>query len=156
MTRTFARSPRGERVHDEVPRNRGQVTTILGALTVEGLVAVMTIEGGTDTAVFETYVRQFLLPRLRPGDTVVLDNLGAHKTPSVRALIESVGASVLFLPPYSPELNPIEECWSKVKSVLRSYGARTLETLDDAIAWAMHKVSPADALGWIRHAGYAC
>lgn len=119
MTPDYARSPRGERIADVVPRNRGTVTTMIGALGLVGLLGVMTVEGGTDAAVFEAFVKHVLVPKLKPGDIVVLDNLGAHKPDGIRKLIEAAGATLLFLPPYSPELNPIvEECWSKFKACL--------------------------------------
>lgn len=156
MTRTYGRAFFGQRVAEAVPRNRGTVTTILGALTLAGLVAVMTIEGGTDTAVFETFIQRVLVPKLKPGDIVVLDNLGAHKPPSIRRFIEAAGARLLFLPPYTPELNPIEECWSKLKSLLRTAKPRTREQLDGAIADSMDRITRSDALGWFRHAGYPC
>ncbi len=155
MTPDYARAPRGERVVDDVPRNRGTVTTMLGALGISGLLAMMTIEGATDAAVFETFVARILLPKLKPGDVVVLDNLAAHKTPRVRHLVESAGATLLFLPPYSPDFNPIEECWSKLKALLKRAAARTRQALDAAIAAAMDRVTPGDAIGWFNHAGYS-
>jgi len=154
MTRDRARSPKGERAHGKVPRNRGVVTTILGALTLAGLTAVMTVEGATSGDVFTAYVQAVLAPTLRAGNVVVLDNLGAHKVQEARDAIEAVGARLLFLPPYSPDFNPIEETWSKVKSHLRTDEPRTIEGLDRSIAAAVVRVSPSDAAGWIRHAGY--
>ena len=132
MTREYARAPRGERAHGTVPRNAGTVTTMIGALDVKGVRAMMTIEGATDAEVFETFLERFLLRKLKPGDIVVLDNVGAHKTAEVRRLIRSAGARVLYLPPYSPDLNPIELAWSKLKGLLRDFGARTRDALDDA------------------------
>jgi transposase len=154
MTRSYARAPSGERVEDHVPRNRGTVLTIIGALTVAGLQAVMTIMGATDVKVMLAFVEQVLAPELLEGDIVVLDNLSAHKDPRVIAAIEAAGASVLFLPPYSPDLNPIEECWSKLKTLLRTAKARTVEALNNAIAWAKTKVTPFDAVGWFDDSGY--
>lgn len=156
MTRTYGRAPRGERVVEAVPRNRGSVTTMLGALTVSGLLAMMTVEGGTDEEVFLTFLDRVLAPKLKPGHVVVMDNAGAHKTLAVRRRIEATGACVLFLPPYSPELNPIEECWSKLKELLRKFGPRSRDDLDFAIGDAMTRISESDARGWIRHAGYRC
>lgn len=153
MTRAHGRAPVGQRVDDVVPRNRGRVTTIIGSLRVDGVGPAMTIQGGTDAAVFEAYIEKVLLPALRPGDYVVMDNLGAHKTARVRSLIESVGAQLVFTPPYSPELNPIEECWSKVKAVLKTLAARSRKTLDEAVSYALACVTPSDAAGWFRHAG---
>jgi len=156
MTPDYAWAPRGQRVNDAVPRNRGTVTTMIGALTVVGLVALMTVEGATDAEVFDAYVEHVLVPQLKPGDIVVVDNLGAHKSVAIRDRIEAAGARLLFLPPYSPDFNPIEECWSKLKTLLKKVGARTREELDQAIAYCMTRITPSDALGWIRHAGYAC
>lgn len=154
MTPERARAPRGQRAPGHVPRNRGRVTTILGALTLTGLSALMTIEGGTSGPVFLAFVLQVLLPSLRPGDIVVLDNLAAHKMQPVREAIESVGARLLFLPPYSPELNPIELCWSKLKHILKRMEARTPESLLAAIRLAAQEIRPQDAAAWFRHCGY--
>lgn len=154
MTRDYARAPCGERVGGNVPRNRGDVTTMIGALDVRGVRAMMTIEGGTDAEVFETFLEQVLVRRLRPGDIVVLDNLGAHKSVNVRLLIEGAGARLVYLPPYSPDLNPIELCWSKLKAALKDFGARTREALETAIRRAMDLIVPDDAAGWFKHCGY--
>ena len=155
MTRTHARAPRGKRTAEAVPRNRGTVTTILGALTVDGLQATMTVEGGTDGNVFVAYVEHVLLPILCDGDLVVMDNAAAHKDPRVKTLLATVGARPLYIPPYSPDLNPIELAWSKLKTHLRTVKARTVAALNDAIADAMRLITPHDAVGWFRHCGYA-
>ena len=155
MTREYARAPRGERAHGAVPRNAGTITTMIGALDVNGVRAMMTVEGATDGEVFETFLERVLLRKLKPGDIVVLDNVGAHKTADVRRLIRAASARVLFLPPYSPDLNPIELCWSKLKTLLREFGARTREALDDAIRRAMDLIDGADAAAWFAHCGYA-
>jgi transposase len=155
MTREYARAPSGERACDAVPRNRGSVTTMLGALALDGVRGVMTVEGGTDTAVFDAFLEQVLVPNLKRGDIVVLDNVGAHHPAQIRARIEAAGAELRFLPPYSPDLNPIEECWSKVKGVLKKLKARTREALDKAVAVAVDSVTPADIAGWFCHSGYA-
>lgn len=154
MTPTHARAPKGKRAVDSVPRNRGTVITMIGALTLDGLTAMMTVEGGTSGDVFVAYVEHVLLPELRPGDIVVMDNLGAHKDVRVRPLIESVGAFVKYLPPYSPDLNPIEMAWSKVKQFLRTAKARSREGLDNALRWAMDITTEADAHGWFNECGY--
>jgi transposase len=154
MTRTLGRAPRGERVYDSVPRNRGRVTTMLGVLSWLGMEGLMTVVGGTTKKVFVQFTDGCLVPVLKPGDVVVLDNLAAHKAVEVRQAVEAVGARLLFLPPYSPELNPIELAWSKVKSILRDLGARTREELEEAIQYAMDCISQGDALGWFRHCGY--
>ena len=114
----------------------------------------MTIEGATDAKVFEAYVEEFLAPTLEAGQVVVLDGLGAHRTEKVRELVEATGANLLFLPSYSPDLNPIEEAFSKIKGLVRKAGARTRETLVEAIAAALSTVTLEDAAGWFVHAGY--
>jgi transposase len=115
----------------------------------------MVIEGATDTDVFVAYVEHVLRPVLKPGMVVVMDNLGPHKSPSVKEMINEAGAEIWYLPPYSPDLNPIEKMWSKIKELLRSAKARTSEELYDAIATALNKVSPSDAKGWFKHCGVA-
>lgn len=154
MTRAYARSLKGERAVGQVPRNRGTVTTMLGALTLEGVLAIGTIEGATSGAVFSAFVETVLAPKLRRGHVVVLDNLAAHYATAARAAVEARGARLMFLPQYSPELNPIEEAWSKVKSVLRALEARTVKALDAAIVKAVGLITPSDAAGYFRHAGY--
>jgi len=155
MTREYARAPRGERAHGSVPRNRGEVTTMLGALDIKGVRAMMTVEGATDSEVFEAFLERVLLRKLKPGDIVVLDNVGAHRTAEVRRLIEATGARVLYLPPYSPDLNPIEPCWAKMKTLLKEFGARTRDALDEAIRRAMDLIDDSDAAAWFGHCGYA-
>jgi transposase len=127
---------------------------MLGALDVRGVRAMMTVEGATDAEVFETFLKRVLLRKLRPGDIVVLDNVGARKPENVRRLIKSRGARLLFLPPYSPDLNPIELCWSKLKGLLKEFGARTRAALDEAIRRAMDLVGADDARAWFDHCGY--
>lgn len=151
MTRAHAWAPEGERVHGRVPRNRGKVLTMIGALTLEGVTAMMTVEGGTSADVFKRFIAEHLVPTLRPGQVVVMDNLGAHHATGVRAMIEEAGARVLYLPPYSPDLNPIESCWSKVKNILRSLGARSIEALELAVKVAAQLVTPQDAESWFTH-----
>lgn len=154
MTRTRAWAPIGERAHGQAPRNRGNATTMIGALALDGIRALMTIEGPTTAEVFDAYVEHMLVPALKPGDIVVLDNVGAHKPVRILQRIMDAGASFLFLPPYSPDMNPIEMMWSKLKGLLRSAGALTRETLDDAIAASMKHITLSDALGWFGHCGY--
>jgi transposase len=155
MTRLYGRAPAGERVMGSAPQNYGPNVTLLGALGVQGLHAVMTVDGATDTEVFRTYVRQVLGPTLTPGDIVVLDNVRAHKAVGVQQAIARRGARLLDLPPYSPDLSPIEPCWSKVKTALRKAKARTREALDMAITGALAPITNTDAQGWFRHCGYA-
>jgi transposase len=154
MTPLYGRAPRGERAVGSVPQNYGENLTVIGALSVGGLQAVMTVEGATDGDVFREYVEQVLCPTLQAGDVVVMDNLGAHKVSGVRESIESKGAEVIYLPPYSPDLNPIERCWSKLKSAARAIGARTREALEEAIEQVIKTISQADALAWFVHSGY--
>jgi transposase len=130
-----------------VPRNRGPVTTLLTGLSLAGMSPAMTVEGGTTAAVFAVYLDRLLVPSLRPGQLVVLDNVGAHKPERMRRLIEAAGCQLVFLPAYSPDLSPVEEAFSKIKTRVRAAGARTHAALD--------AVTPDDAAGWFTHAGYA-
>jgi transposase len=155
MSREYARAPRGQRAPGRKPFGWGDNITILGALRLSGLETVMTVNGGTDGDVFLTFIRTLLVPTLKPGDIVILDNLSAHKVFGVRAAIEAAGASLLYLPPYSCDYNPIELAWSKLKNILRSLEARTRDALDAAIATAMKRISRSDARGWFHHCGYS-
>jgi transposase len=155
MTRLFGRAVRGKRVQDAIPKNHGSNVTILGALSCQGLDAVMTIDGPTDAAVFRAYVSEVLVPTLAPGDIVVMDNLSAHKVKGIREAIEAAGAQLLYLPPYSPDWSPIEPCWSKLKTYLRAAKARSREALEETLKYAIELVSAADARGWFAHCGYA-
>lgn len=150
----YAWAPRGQRAPGQVPRNWGKNTTLVAALRLDGLQAPWTIEGAMDTAAFTVYVREVLVPTLQPGQRVILDNLSVHKPAHIRELIEARGCQVVFLPAYSPDFNPIEEAFSKLKTALRRAGARTRETLLEAIAAALATVTAADAHGWFTHAGY--
>ncbi len=155
MTRLRARAPRGKRAYGKVPRNRGKNTTLIAAITLEGGMDIsMTVEGATDALAFEAYVEHFLAPTLEKGQVVVLDGLGAHRTEKVRELVEARGADLVFLPSYSPDLNPIEEAFSKIKALVRKEGARVREALVEAIGRALAAVTIEDAAGWFAHAGY--
>lgn len=154
MTRRYGRAPRGERVIDSAPAGHWRTLTLLGAISWQGMLAAMTIEAATDTDVFLAYVEQVLCPKLQPGQVVVMDNLGAHKVAGVRELIEGQGAKLLYLPPYSPDFNPIEHAWSKIKQRLRSAKARALETLQEAATAAIATVTANDAAAWFQHCGY--
>lgn len=154
MTPRYGRAPKGERAVGSVPINYGKNLTLIGALTLKGLEALMTVEGATDAEVFRAYVEQGLCPTLEVGDVVIMDNLGAHKVSGIREAIESRGAEVIYLPPYSPDLNPIEQCWSKFKSAVRAIGARTREALEEAITQVIETISEADARAWFIHCGY--
>jgi len=154
MTRRRARAARGQRARGAVPRNRGPVTTLLAGLSLAGMSPAMTVEGGTDTAVFATYLEHFLLPTLCPGQLVVVDNVGAHQPDRIRQLVAAAGCALVFLPAYSPDFSPIEEAFSKLKALIRAAAARTRAALDAAIAVALAAITAADAAGWFAHAGY--
>ena len=156
MTRLSARAPRGKRAYyGKVPRNRGKNTTLIAAITLEGAMGEsMTVEEATDAEAFEAYVEHFLAPSLCPGQVVVLDRLGAHRTEKVRELVQARGAELVFLPSYSPDLNPIEEAFSKIKQLVRRAGACVREALVEAIGRALAAVTLEDAAGWFAHAGY--
>jgi transposase len=136
MTRTRGRAPRGQRVVAKVPGGHWKIVTMIGAVRISGPFATASIVGATDSDVFRTYVREVLTPQLRPGDVVVMDNLAPHKAAGVREAIAAIGAELRYLPPYSPDFNPIENMWSKVKGRLRSLATRTVESLHDAIGAA--------------------
>lgn len=155
MTRLRGRSLRGTRCHDEVPHGHWSTTTMISSVRSDGTTACMTIDGATTGEVFEAYVRHVLLPTLRPGDIVVLDNLSSHKNKTARALLETAGIELRFLPAYSPDLNPIEKMWSKIKESLRSAQARTQPDLVRAIASAFESVSSRDAMNWFASCGYS-
>ncbi len=155
MTRRYGRAPRGERAHDSAPRNYGTHTSVIGAMGLRGLVAALTVEGAVDTECFNAYAEQVLGPRLRRGDVVVLDNLTAHRASRIEEVAEARGAQVLWLPPYSPDYSPIEQCWSKIKAYLRGAKARTREALEEALTAALGLVTKADIRGWFKHCGYS-
>lgn len=154
MVRRYARAPKGERALSRAPAGRYERLTLLGAICLEGLSALMTIPAFTDRAVFRAFVEQVLVPVLRPGQVVVLDNLPAHKYPEIELAIQGAGCKLLFLPRYSPEFNPIEPCWSKLKNELRTRAARTLESLQAAVNDAMQTITAQNAHGWFLHCGY--
>lgn len=155
MTRRYGRAPRGERAVDSAPRNYGAHTSLIGAMGLRGLVAMLTVEGAVDTDCFNAYLERVLGPRLRRGDVVVLDNLGAHRASRIEEVAEARGAQVLWLAPYSPDFSPIEQCWSKIKAYLRGAKARTQEQLDQALAAAIKMVTKSDIRGWFKHCGYS-
>jgi transposase len=151
----YGYSRKGERVRLEVPRNRGKNTTLLASITLlGGMGEPMAVEGSTDKEVFEAYVEHVLAPTLEAGQIVIMDNLPAHKPARVRELIEGRGCELIYLPAYSPDLNPIEEAFSKIKAMLRGVGARTKDALVDALGEALSAVSAQDAQGYFEHAGY--
>jgi len=150
----YAWSPRGERAHCSVPRNRGPNTTLLASMTAEGMGPCLAVEGATTQVVFEAYLEKGLVPSLQRGQVVVMDNLSAHKGERVRELIESVGCELLYLPPYSPDFSPIEEAFSKVKGLMRKAEARSRKALVGAMGKALDAVSAQDARGFFEHCGY--
>jgi transposase len=154
MTRMYARAPSGQRAVDAVPKNWGDNITVTAALTLDGIVAPMMLYGAMNARAFEAYIEQCLVPELRAGDVVVLDKLNAHKTARARELVEAAGARFVYLPSYSPDFNPIEHAWSKLKALLRKAGARTVRKLGRALRWALLEISGDDALGWFSHCGF--
>lgn len=155
MTRLYGRGPRGQRVCDGVPCGRWETTTMIAAVGRNGPQAPWVIDGPMDGAAFATWAELVLAPTLKPGDIVVMDNLSVHKNADARAAIEAAGAEIWDLPPYSPDLNPIEKMWSKVKAFLRKVKARTPEALYQAIGQAMEKVSNQDIVNWFTSCGYS-
>lgn len=154
MTRHYGRAPGGERVGEATPQSHWRTLTVLGAITQQGVLASMTIESPTDGDVFLAFVEQGLGPQLQAGHVVIMDNLRSHKVEGVREKIELRGARLIYLPPYSPDFNPIEQIWSKMKQCLRSAKARTIETLDQAVGDALNAVTSGDTAGCFEGCGY--
>jgi transposase len=154
MTRLYGRARRGRRVHEATPGGHWKILTILGAMNRDGMLATMTVEAATDTDIFLAYLEDILCPQLRPGDVVVMDNLSSHKVAGVRERLQKRGADVLYLPPYSPDLNPIEKAWAKLKQLLRATKARSPETLDQAITNALLHITGNNATAWFRLCNY--
>jgi transposase len=147
-------SRRGKRAPCKVPRNRGKNTTLLASMSAEGMGPSLAVTGAVDARVFEAYLERVLLPELPPGRILVMDNLSAHKTEKARELVEARGCELVYLPPYSPDLNPIEEAFSKMKGILRKVGARSREALIEATGEALDAVTSWDAKGFFEHCGY--
>jgi transposase len=154
MTRTRGRGPRGQRVVGKTPHGHWKVLSTIAAMTTCGMLTGCTFDAAVDTEMFLAFVENFLVPELRPGQVVVLDNLPAHKSTKIDRLIEAAGARVLRLPPYSPDFNPIEMAISKIKSLLRKLARRTVGEVMQAIGHATDSVTAQDALNFIRHCGY--
>lgn len=154
MAPRYGRAPRGERALDAVPHGHWKTTTFVGAMRAEGFVAPLVLDGAINGATFLAYVRQFLAPALKPGDTVVMDNLSSHKVAGVREAIEAVGARLLYLPPYSPDLNPIEMAFSKLKAMLRRARHRSSDALWDGIGEMLTKFPPDECRRYLAHCGY--
>lgn len=155
MTRLRGRAPRGERVVDHVPHGHWKTTTFLAALRVGGLTAPLVVDGAINGEIFLAYVQQHLVPTLRPNDIVVMDNLSSHKVKGVRDAIEAAGAHLAYLPPYSPDFNPIEQVFAKLKALLRAARERTVTTLWDRIGHLLDRFQPHECKNYFRHSGYA-
>lgn len=155
MTRLRGRAPKGQRLVDKSPHGHWQTTTLIAALGIEGIRCSTVVDGPVDADIFGAFVGQVLVHHLSQGDVVVVDNLQSHKNVGVRNLIESKGAKLLFLPPYSPDLNPIEMIFSKIKQLLRSLACRTVDTLWKAIQSVLDQVTPDDSANCFQHCGYA-
>jgi transposase len=154
MARLYGRAPVGERLVDYVPHGHWQTTTFVAALRLDGLTAPLVIDGAVNGDLFVAYVEQVLVPALRPGDVVVMDNLSCHKRARVRELIEGAGCTLLYLPPYSPDLNPIELAFAKLKALLRKAGKRTMDELWNFLGEALDAFSPEECRNYFRHCGY--
>ncbi len=154
MARRYGRAPRGQRCQAPVPHGHWKTTTFVGALRLEGMTAPMVLDGSMHGAAFLAYVEQVLAPTLSPGDIVIMDNLGAHKPVAVRHAIEAAGAELRFLPPYSPDFNPIEMAFSKLKAFLKKTAARTVDDLWDAIAVGIDTYTPTECENYFAAAGY--
>jgi transposase len=155
MVRLRGRAPKGQRLVDNSPHGHWQTTTLIAALDMQGIRCSGVVDGPVDADVFDAFVGQILVPQLRPGDVVVVDNLQSHKSASARKRIEAAGAQLLFLPPYSPDLNPIEMIFSKIKQMLRSLACRTVDSLWNAMQSVMDQVTPTDSANCFQHCGYA-
>jgi transposase len=154
MDRLRSRAPKGLRAYAKVPRNHAKNTTLIASMGLLGMGESMVVKGATDSEILEVYVEHLLAPKLREGQVVVLDGLGAHRPKRIRELIEARGAELVFLASYSPDLNPIEEAFSKIKNALRKVGARLHEALVEAMSGVLREVAPWDAAGWFDHCGY--
>ena len=154
MTRLRGRAPRGERLIDKTPHGHWKTTTLIAALGVEGMRCSTVVDGAVNGDVFEAFVEQVLVPDLRPGDVVIMDNLSSHKRQRIRELIKDADARLVFLPAYSPDLNPIELVFAKVKQLLRSLACRTRDALWKAMQSVLDQVTPSDALNCYKHCGY--
>lgn len=154
MARTHGRAPRGERLRAAVPHGHWNTTTFVAGLTLRGMTSPFVLSGPINRAAFETYVEKVLVPELRPGDIVIMDNLSSHKGPRVRSMIETAGAELLYLPPYSPDFNPIENAFAKLKAMLRRAAERTVEGLWDAIGRIIDTFTPAECANYFAAAGY--
>lgn len=153
-TRAYGLSKPGERIEEKVPGKRWETITMIGTLGVGGITSMATIQGAVNGDIFESYVEQILVPALKPGDIVMMDNLQVHKNAAACAAIKAAGASVMYLPPYSPDLNPVEHAWAKLKGILRTAKAQTREALEAAVGPAIEAITASNARGWFSHCGY--
>lgn len=154
MTRLRGRAPVGERLVAKVPYGHWSTTTLIAALAIDGVRCSTVVDGAVNADIFEAFVAQVLVPELRPGDVVVMDNLSSHKTATTRQIIEAAGAELVFLPPYSPDLNPIELVFAKIKQLLRSLALRTRDSLWKTMQWVLQQITPTDAANCFQHCGY--
>ncbi len=154
LTRLFGRAAPGMRVREAVPKNYGQSTSVVSLIGLGGVEATMLVEGAVDTLVFNAFCENFVRPCLKVGDVLVLDNLGAHRASRIEEMAASCGASVIWLPPYSPDFSPIEQMWSKLKTHLRKVKARTVEELDRAVSEGLKLITGSDCRNWFKHCGY--
>ena len=154
LLRRYGRSPRGTRLHDHTPCSHWQTSTVIGALRADALTAPAVFDGPIDNDSFRAYVDQVLVPTLRPGDVVIMDNLAVHKQPEIRAAIEQAGAQLRFLPPYSPDFNPIEQVFAKLKAFLRALRPRTFERVLELVAEGMRLFSATECANYLRNCGY--
>lgn len=154
-TNRYGWAPQGEKAYGREPHGAWETMTMIGAMSTSGLRGFMTIDAATSSDVFVAYVENELAPRLQPGDCVVMDNLAAHKNQQAKRLIEERGANVVFLPPYSPDFNPIEKLWAKLKELIRRCETLTRDTFDDAVAGALAHISISDMTAWTKHCGYS-
>jgi transposase len=155
MTRLRGRALRGQRVVEAVPHGHWKTTTLIAALDSNGMRCSMVLDGAVNKLAFEAFVREVLVPTLRPGDLVILDNLSSHKGPRIGELVRAAQAELVYLPPYSPDLSPIEPAFSKIKQALRSLGLRIMTELWSTIQPVLDRITPSDAAGYFRHCGYA-
>ncbi len=154
MTRLYGRAPRGQRAIGRSPHGHWQTTTFLAGLRHDRIIAPLVLDGPMDGVIFRAWVEQFLAPALAPGDVVLADNLASHKVAGVRAAIEARGASMMFLPAYSPDLNPVEHLFAKLKAVIRRLAPRSLQALFEAVGYALEKVVPTECANYLADAGY--
>jgi len=154
MARLHGRCPKGQRLVDSAPAGSYETLTLMSAMRLEGVVAPLLLDGPVNAQTFAGYIEENLVPALEPGDILIIDNLPAHKSLRVTEAVEGAGCQLVYLPPYSPDLNPIENMWSKVKAILRTAAARTFDTLVDAVNLALRAITPADCEGYFDHCGY--